>query len=40
MACNEPFCVYCRQGECSVEASYRSLCPYFDWDKDNDEEDE
>ena len=41
MACNEATCVYHKNGHCTMgEASYRCLCPHYDWDSDNEEEDE
>ena len=42
MSCIEPSCVYHSKGECTMaEESFRNLCPYFDWDDtDLDEEDD
>lgn len=40
MSCIEKTCVFHSKGECTMaEVSYRDLCPYYDWD-DSDLDDE
>lgn len=41
MACSDMSCVFFSQGECTMtEVSYRHLCPYFDWDREDIESEE